>query len=462
MEKLLIYELNEFPIRLLNEYILLKPNSTLAYISKQGLLKQTITSDSGELHPWSTWPTFYRGVDNSQHGLKFINQNKSFADQNYPSVWDILSIKNISIGIFGSLQSYPPPEINENIKFYLPDTFSADEKSFPKELEVFQKFNLSVVSNNNAIARNITLLQIKNFLECLSNRCISFSTLIKIIYQIIREKFSKKYKLRRALIQPIIGFDAYLKYLYKEKPSFSTFFTNHLAGMMHRYWFDYFPEDFEVAPRKKSDFKRNSIIEALNIADSQLKTLLKFAMNNNYNIWIASSMGQDYIQRGNHTKELFLKEPKNLIKILDLDLNNYNFLPSMYPDINIDCQNSLSVKKLIRKINYIFDINKEQILKLRYEPIKNKINLIIKNSDVINKHEYLFIKDKKFKIQELGFETIERDQGTGYHIPEGILLTYGNRSKDLFYNFNTIDTKLIAPIILRYFNLERERYMQEI
>ena len=94
MEKLLIYELNEFPIRLLNEYILLKPNSTLAYISKQGLLKQTITSDSGELHPWSTWPTFYRGVDNSQHGLKFINQNKSFADQNYPSVWDILSIKN--------------------------------------------------------------------------------------------------------------------------------------------------------------------------------------------------------------------------------------------------------------------------------------------------------------------------------------------------------------------------------
>ena len=141
MEKLIIYELNEIPERLLMDYISKKPSSSLAYIFKHGLFKQTHTFDIGELHPWSTWPTFYRGVDNSQHGLKFINQDKSFADQNYPAVWEILSKKNISIGIFGSLQSYPPPQINENIKFYLPDTFSIDEKSFPKNLEIFQKFN---------------------------------------------------------------------------------------------------------------------------------------------------------------------------------------------------------------------------------------------------------------------------------------------------------------------------------
>ena len=76
----------------------------------------------------------YRGVDNSKHGLQFINQDKSYADINYPSVWDILLKKNISIGIFDSLQSYPPPEHNKNIKFYLPDTFSPNEKSIPKNL----------------------------------------------------------------------------------------------------------------------------------------------------------------------------------------------------------------------------------------------------------------------------------------------------------------------------------------
>ena len=43
MEKLLIYELNEFPKRLLKEYISLKPNSTLAYFVKKGSFKETIT-----------------------------------------------------------------------------------------------------------------------------------------------------------------------------------------------------------------------------------------------------------------------------------------------------------------------------------------------------------------------------------------------------------------------------------
>ena len=47
MEKLLIYELNEFPKRLLKEYISLKPNSTLAYIVKKGSFRETITSDLG-------------------------------------------------------------------------------------------------------------------------------------------------------------------------------------------------------------------------------------------------------------------------------------------------------------------------------------------------------------------------------------------------------------------------------
>ena len=165
-----------------------------------------------------------------------------------------------------------------------------------KNSELFQKFNLSIVSDNNAITRNINSSQIKNLIQCLSSRVISLSTLIKLIYQVFKEKIFKKYKLRRSLLQPIIGLDAYLKHLKKEKPSFSTFFTNHLAGMMHRYWYDYFPEDFKVAPRKKSDFKKKLILEALNIADYQLKILLKFAKKNNYNIWIASSMGQTLLK----------------------------------------------------------------------------------------------------------------------------------------------------------------------
>ena len=49
--------------------------------------------------------------------------------------------------------------------------------------------------------------------------------------------------------------------------------------------------------RKRSHFKKNSILKALEIADSQIKTLIEFAKKNDYDVWIASSMGQDFIKR---------------------------------------------------------------------------------------------------------------------------------------------------------------------
>ena len=462
MRKLIIYELNEIPQKLLEDFILSRPNSSLSYIYKEGVFTKTISSDIGELHPWSTWPTFYRGVDNTKHCLKFINQNKTFADKNFPPVWDLLYRKKISIGIFGSLQSYPPPKQNKYIKFYLPDTFSPDSKSIPRELEIFQQFNLSAVNNNNGISRNIKFKEIKNFIKCLINKLISFPTILKIISQIVKETFFKKYKIRRSLLQPIIGFDSYMNHLKKYKPNFSTFFTNHLAGMMHRYWFDYFPEDFYNHPRKRSHFKKNSILKALEIADSQIKTLIEFAKKNDYDVWIASSMGQDFIKREKYIKELFLKKPNKLLQSLELDISDYKFLPSMYPDINIECQNKKSIKKIINKIKNLIDSNNKQILQLRYEPVGNRINLIISSSESLINCDYLFFKEKKFSLQELGLELFNRDQGTGYHIPDGILLAYGNSSKQLFEKYKVLDTKLIAPLILSFFKLKKKRYMQDI
>ena len=102
LKKLIIYELNEVPIRVLEKYILTNPKSNLSYICKVGVLKKTITTDEGELHPWSTWPTVHRGVNNKTHQIKFINQDLSEA-KTWPPIWEVLLGKNISIGIFGSI-----------------------------------------------------------------------------------------------------------------------------------------------------------------------------------------------------------------------------------------------------------------------------------------------------------------------------------------------------------------------
>ena len=141
--KLIIYELNELPKRLLDYYIKLKPFSNLSKLKKNGSYLETYTTDCGELHPWTTWPTFYRGVDNSVHKINSLNQNREL-DKKYPPIWEILIKKNKSIGIFGTLQSFPPI-VNKNVRFYLPDTFSPSPDAYPKYLETFQKFNLKIV-----------------------------------------------------------------------------------------------------------------------------------------------------------------------------------------------------------------------------------------------------------------------------------------------------------------------------
>ena len=176
--KLIIYELNELPRKLLDYYIELKPSSNLSILKKNGCYLNTFTTDQGELHPWSTWATFYRGVDNTKHKIYSLNQDREF-EREYPPIWKLLIENNISIGIFGSLQSYPPI-INKNVKFYLPDTFSPNYDTYPKELENFQKFNLKIVANNSGEVRSFRLLEIKYFLNCVIKNSIKFKSIVKI------------------------------------------------------------------------------------------------------------------------------------------------------------------------------------------------------------------------------------------------------------------------------------------
>ena len=134
--KLIIYELNEVPLTLINKFISLYPNSAISLILKEGSITETFSVDKGELHPWSTWPTVHRGVDNTKHKIKYINQDLTEANNKYPPIWKILLENKVDIGIFGSLQSFPPLK-GKNVKFYLPDTFSPSPEAYPKNLQVF-------------------------------------------------------------------------------------------------------------------------------------------------------------------------------------------------------------------------------------------------------------------------------------------------------------------------------------
>ena len=106
-KSLIIYELNEIPKKVLENFVYKNPKSNLAKLYNNNGFSETFTNDSGELHPWSSWPTFHRGVNSQIHNIKFLNQD--FIDaKKFPTIWEKLNLQGFSIGIFGSLQSFPP------------------------------------------------------------------------------------------------------------------------------------------------------------------------------------------------------------------------------------------------------------------------------------------------------------------------------------------------------------------
>tara|TARA_Y100001978_G_C23668731_1_gene422585 strand:+ start:30 stop:1430 length:1401 start_codon:yes stop_codon:yes gene_type:complete len=456
--KLIIYELNEVPKRLIDEYAKLKPNSFLAKIHENNLI-ETFTEDEGELHPWTTWPTFYRGVSSKEHKIKFINQNLNHAKK-FPSVWEILQKNDLSIGIFGSLQSYPPLK-DKNISFYLPDTFSPDADAYPIKLSIFQDFNLSLVGNNKAKVGGITFKDIKKLLKCYLLSVLKKRTLGKIIIHLIKEVINPKYKIRRSLLQPILSFEPFFDQLESKKPDFVTFFTNHVAGVMHRYWFDFFPKDFKRPPRENDLFRRNTIIKALDIADSQIRRLKEFADLNSYDLWIASSMGQASIDRGKYIKELNISNFPKLINKLNLNITNYELVPAMHPDFNVICKNEKGIDELKEALGKLTDSKGNQIIIFRYKPVDLTLNLILKNSEFVTENNLILFEKRKYHLKQFGLELFKRDIGTGYHIPHGILYSYPNKLNNIKYK-KYLNTKYIAPLILNFFNIKEMEYMNKL
>jgi hypothetical protein len=285
-------------------------------------------------------------------------------------------------------------------------------------------------------------------LDCIINSSISIKSIIKILIQVFQEKIHKQFKKRRSLIQPQLSFDLYCKNLKKYKPQFSTFFTNHIAGMMHYYWFDVFPNDFKKSQREINLFNKKSVIKALDIADKQIGSLMKFAKENSYELWVASSMGQKAIER-KKSHRLFIRDFSKTLNFLQLKKKNYKLLPSMYPDINIESDSEEKTNQLINEFLELKFLNNEKLFNVRYRKNNNKVNLIYGTNP---KRENFFIyKNKKFHFSALGLDYGSEQIGTGYHCPNGILLTNGEKSSNIFKNKDSIDTKMIFSKILEFF-----------
>jgi len=461
--KVILFELNEVPWRILDDYVGRNPGSVLARTLQRSRLYEAVCEDRGHLSPWTTWPSLHRGVNDEAHMIGDLGQDRTQADQQYPPIWQLLHQEGVSVGVCGSLHSFPPPDDVASYSFYLPDTFATGNQAHPPALSDFQAFNLAMARDS---ARNVdTSVPLRPAAKVVSrSRALGIrpATYAAVAAQLAGERRHGWKSTRRRTFQAVLAFDVYYAQLRRTRPEFSTFFSNHVASAMHRYWAATYPDDYDEhgLDAEWIDRYRDEIPWAMRQAERMLERLLRFADRNpEYQVWVASSMGQGpTIARGLETA-VYLKDLTTFMRRLGMPDDGWEERPAMLPQTNV----------MVRE-----DLREEFAGKLRGLKVVNQ-PLHFRQTDTgffamdfghPNMHKRptpLRYEGKRLPLAELGLEAVEiedRSDTTAYHVPEGILVAYDPQAPVASPQRERVSALSVAPALLRAFGQKPRDYMR--
>jgi hypothetical protein len=440
----LLLEINEVPWRLIDRF---KNEPSFPNIRKFFEGAKTYTThavDSGELSPWVTWPSFHRGMDNSEHGISYLGQDP--ATYKGTPIWEEYRRQGFSIGMCGSLQSWPPQDPGER-GFYIPDTFAHDERCIPSFVEPFQKFNLGQVSANPRFISSGSLFtkDLIPLLLSLPKLGISARTIGMLAKQLVHERIDKTLLSRRPIFQTILLWDVF-KALYEpqQPPAFSTFFTNHVAGVMHRYWHNVFPEDFGDKYSGKPRPYRATMLFALQVVDRMLADAMNFQSDNPDLVLVfATSMGQEAIIRAGHQGvEVTLMVAEKLMRVCGFQPKEYLELLAMAPQVAIQIQDATKRLELSALLENACSESGAKLFTIVCVRETLSISFISPSAKDVAAGAFT-IGDRRVTWEDAGMKVHETDPGTAYHVPEGVLavLAGGQSPSDARENLSAREAK---------------------
>ena len=306
MQKILLFEINEVPFRVIDYYCDKRPTSTLARILTRSRQYETVTEDSLALDPWISWPTMHRGVPDNKHQILHLGQVLDEVDAQYPPIWRLLKQAGVSVGVFGSLHSSTVPDDAAEYSFYVTDCFDNRVFAHPKALEPFQEFNLRMTRDSaRNVSRKLPLGAAAKFALSAPVLGLTAGTTASIAGHLVKETLNKDLRIRRRNYQPLLSADLFMKQVRKTRPQFATFYSNNVAAAMHRYWGAAFPQDFANGTLDAQWVARygGEVVAAMDAFDQMLEKMVSFVdANPDYTLVVASSMGQAAIP-AQHTYE---------------------------------------------------------------------------------------------------------------------------------------------------------------
>lgn len=192
---------------------------------------------------------------------------------------------------------------------------------------------------------------------------LSLSTCAELAAHITKEQLNPLYRNRCSVLQALVAFDTFKDALKNTKPDFCTFFTNHVAGMMHRYWKYTFPEDFGFALKTDEDrFHAGSIGFAMDITDAQIAWLMKYVDSRGGRLMLATSMVQEAIDRGEYLGEWRITNVSLFLSAIGWTAPAQDLM-AMQPDFNFALESEAAAEQFLQVTDQLADIEVDSIWK---------------------------------------------------------------------------------------------------
>lgn len=288
--KIILVELNEITWQLVDPLLQRGALPAFSRLISQGARATPIADEEGaDLDPWVSWTTVYTGRKAADHGVKFLEQPPESVTG--PRLWDIVADAGRSVGVFGSIMSWPPRK--DITGFWVPGTFSPGYETFPAALEPIQELNLSYTREHTPVAGNVRRrmgkLELVLRLKALGLR---ISTLARIAAFFVRRASGLAAEWEKVSMQPLINFDFFEKLWKQHGPTFATFHSNHVAHYQHRYWRATDATPFQEPPTADEVRKYGAAIPfGYQVADEILARIMAMA-DEHTTIVVASGLAQ--------------------------------------------------------------------------------------------------------------------------------------------------------------------------
>jgi len=421
--KVLLVEVNEVTWNLIDPLIEQGRLPTFARLKREGAWASPMSVDlPPQLDPWITWTTVYTGRPQSDHNVFFLQQPPETIRAK--RIWEICHEAGLSVGVYGSLCSWPPQKVKG---FYIPDTFAPDTATHPEILQSVQKLNLTYTRSVRLPSDQDGVMFKAKLGVKLLKLGLSASTISRIASQLARERRDASLRWQRVALQPVVNFDFFSRLYRRHRPEFASFHTNHVAHYMHTYWKamqpDLFPQETTEEERRNYS---GTIEHGYRSADELLKRMMGL-MDSNTVMVVASSMGQKpfitSLKKGKRVGQL--RSLERLVDILGAQ-GRVRALPTMSDQFNLYADTPATREFVLSNVKAVYIDSPERPM-FNVDTVENSLTVTLKHYDETSEESRCVFphreKENSFRFEDLVYGT--GMVKSGCHDPTGMMMLYG-------------------------------------